>query len=88
MENVLKQGNCFKLCDFGSATQKTMLPESAGHISVLEEEINRYTTMSYRSPEMIDLWRKQLINEKVDIWVCRFILIFNLLQFYYLIVKR
>ncbi len=25
--------------------------------------------MQYRAPEMIDLYRKQLINEKVDIWV-------------------
>lgn len=26
--------------------------------------------MAYRSPEMIDFYRKQPITEKADIWVC------------------
>lgn len=32
--------------------------------------------MNYRAPEMIDLFRKQIINEKVDIWVNAFIISF------------
>jgi AP2-associated kinase len=66
---VLQAGNVFKLCDFGSATTKTYFPKDSSSINYIEDEINRYTTMAYRSPEMIDLWRHQLINEKVDIWV-------------------
>merc|ERR1712137_512474 len=68
VENVLQMGSTYKLCDFGSATTKTYLPTDSSSINYIEDEINRYTTMAYRSPEMIDLWRKQPINEKVDIW--------------------
>lgn len=68
VENVLQAGNVFKLCDFGSATTNTYHPKDSSNINYIEDEINRYTTMAYRSPEMIDLWRQQLINEKVDIW--------------------
>ena len=31
--------------------------------------LNRHTTMSYRAPEMLDLYSGKLINEKVDVWV-------------------
>ena len=68
MENVLKHGNLYKLCDFGSATTKTFLPENSSSINRIEDELNRYTTAAYRSPEMVDLWRMQFINEKVDVW--------------------
>ena len=30
----------------------------------------RYTTISYRSPEMIDLYGGKAITTKADIWVC------------------
>ena len=33
-----------------------------------EERVQKYTTAMYRAPEMADLYSKQLVNEKVDIW--------------------
>lgn len=35
---------------------------------MISDDIDRNTTLVYRAPEMIDLFRKQLICEKVDIW--------------------
>ena len=35
----------------------------------MEEEIKRYTTLSYRSPEMIDLYSEKPLTSKLDIWV-------------------
>ena len=37
-------------------------------IQQLEEEIQRYTTLSYRAPELIDLYSRLPITLKVDIW--------------------
>ncbi len=37
-------------------------------IQQLEEEIQRYTTLSYRAPEMIDLYSRLPITLKADIW--------------------
>ena len=34
----------------------------------MDEDVQRHTTLQYRSPEMIDIYRKQPINEKSDIW--------------------
>jgi AP2-associated kinase len=68
VENVLLgEDGVFKLCDFGSATTKSYLCTNERERSSAEEEINRNTTMMYRAPEMVDLYRKQKINEKVGI---------------------
>uniref|UniRef100_A0A182NLB1 Protein kinase domain-containing protein n=1 Tax=Anopheles dirus TaxID=7168 RepID=A0A182NLB1_9DIPT len=68
VENVLQndQGH-FVLCDFGSATARVLNPTSHGRTTV-EEEIQKYTTLSYRAPEMIDLFNGQDITVKADIW--------------------
>lgn len=61
MENVLidqRTGNekpVYVLCDFGSATTKVLSKDSHS-LAYVEEEIQRYTTLSYRAPEMIDLF--------------------------------
>lgn len=34
-----------------------------------EENIRKHTTPAYRPPEMWDLYSRQLIDTKVDIWV-------------------
>ena len=49
VENVLQseEGGHFILCDFGSATAKVLNPATQG-ITQVEEEIKRYTTLSYR----------------------------------------
>lgn len=31
---------------------------------------DRYTTLSYRAPEMVNLYSGKLITTKADIWVC------------------
>eukprot|EP01111_Echinosteliopsis_oligospora_P012227 TRINITY_DN4162_c0_g1_i1.p1 TRINITY_DN4162_c0_g1~~TRINITY_DN4162_c0_g1_i1.p1 ORF type:complete len:743 (+),score=247.57 TRINITY_DN4162_c0_g1_i1:123-2351(+) len=68
-ENLLFSSNRrWKLCDFGSATTTTYRPDNERERSKAEEDINRNTTMMYRSPEMVDLYSRKPINEKVDIW--------------------
>ncbi|GIX91151.1 AP2-associated protein kinase 1 [Caerostris extrusa] len=68
VENILlsDSGN-YVLCDFGSATAKVINPQTYG-VTQAEEEIKKYTTLSYRAPEMIDLYCGKLITTKVDIW--------------------
>jgi AP2-associated kinase len=80
LENILidSQQN-YILCDFGSAI--LLSPSTTNEfqqyqtnqlttniIQQLEEEIQRYTTLSYRAPEMIDLYSRLPITLKVDIW--------------------
>ncbi|XP_033122310.1 AP2-associated protein kinase 1-like [Anneissia japonica] len=68
VENVLihHTGN-YMLCDFGSATGKVLHPKQQG-VQNIKDEIERYTTLSYRSPEMIDLYSETPITTKADIW--------------------
>ncbi|XP_053205198.1 BMP-2-inducible protein kinase-like [Panonychus citri] len=70
VENILisEPGN-YVLCDFGSATTKVVdNTYSVGSRTELEEEIKKYTTLSYRSPEMVDLYSGKIITTKSDIW--------------------
>ncbi|KAK8732017.1 hypothetical protein OTU49_007142, partial [Cherax quadricarinatus] len=68
VENILisSEGN-YVLCDFGSATARVLCGTIDG-ISRVEEEIQRYTTLAYRAPEMIDLYLGRPITTKSDIW--------------------
>ena len=51
VENILRSDKgAYILCDFGSATAKVLNPDVQGIVPV-EEEIKRYTTLSYRSPK-------------------------------------
>ncbi|RWS13836.1 AP2-associated protein kinase 1-like protein [Dinothrombium tinctorium] len=70
IENILKSDNGhFVLCDFGSATTRVLSSTaSSSSVAELEDEIKRYTTLSYRSPEMIDLYSGKPITTKSDIW--------------------
>lgn len=68
VENILvSDSGHYVLCDFGSCTTNIMDPQSMG-ISTTEEEITRYTTISYRSPEMVNLYSGHTITTKADIW--------------------
>ncbi|KAI1168014.1 hypothetical protein F5B18DRAFT_647240 [Nemania serpens] len=58
----------FKLCDFGSAAIPKPAPQTVVECRAMDEDIQRHTTMQYRSPEMVDVYRKQPIDEKSDIW--------------------
>lgn len=72
VENVLISSSgsskYYKLCDFGSAAPPRPAATSAQDGRLIEEDIQKHTTLQYRSPEMIDVYRKQPIDEKSDIW--------------------
>lgn len=72
IENVLitSKGSVkrFKLCDFGSASPPKPAPTSVVECRLMEEDVQRHTTLQYRSPEMVDVYRKQPLDEKSDIW--------------------
>jgi AP2-associated kinase len=72
VENVLitsVSGNkIYKLCDFGSTAPPRPAATTAAEGRLIEDDVQRHTTMQYRSPEMIDVYRKQPIDEKSDIW--------------------
>lgn len=67
IENVLLQGKQFKLCDFGSSWRQTTLPLDC--VDERFEDYDKYTTMMYRPPEMIDKYKNWAVTSKVDIWV-------------------
>lgn len=58
----------FKVCDFGSAATPKPAPQTVVECRLLDEDVQKHTTMQYRSPEMVDVYRKQPIDEKSDIW--------------------
>ncbi|XP_036434390.1 AP2-associated protein kinase 1 isoform X1 [Colossoma macropomum] len=68
VENILlhDRGH-YVLCDFGSATNRFQNPQAEGAATV-EEEIKKYTTLSYRAPEMVNLYSGKMITTKADIW--------------------
>ncbi|KAJ5309779.1 general substrate transporter [Penicillium atrosanguineum] len=72
VENVLisRSGgtSIYKLCDFGSTAPPRPAATSAAEGRLIEDDVQRHTTLQYRSPEMIDVYRKQPIDEKSDIW--------------------
>ena len=72
VENVListtGSKKLFKLCDFGSSAPPRPPATSAAEARLIEDDVQRHTTLQYRSPEMVDVYRKLPIDEKSDIW--------------------
>ncbi|XP_040201825.1 AP2-associated protein kinase 1 isoform X6 [Rana temporaria] len=68
VENILlhDRGH-YVLCDFGSATNKCQNPQTEG-VTAVDDEIKKYTTLSYRAPEMVNLYNGKVITAKADIW--------------------
>ncbi|KAL2092624.1 hypothetical protein ACEWY4_012422 [Coilia grayii] len=68
VENILlhDRGH-YVLCDFGSATNRFQNPQTEG-AQLVEEEIKKYTTLSYRAPEMVNLYGGKVITTKADVW--------------------
>ncbi|PAV78016.1 hypothetical protein WR25_00905 [Diploscapter pachys] len=69
----------YVLCDFGSATTKVLSLESHG-ARYIQDEIERYTTLSYRSPEMVDIYGGRPIGAKSDTWALG-VMLFKLCYF-------
>ncbi|KAL3815039.1 hypothetical protein ACJIZ3_016307 [Penstemon smallii] len=68
-ENILLGADgLWKLCDFGSTSTNHKRFEKPEEMGIEEDNIRKHTTPAYRAPEMWDLLRRELINEKVDIW--------------------
>jgi AP2-associated kinase len=72
VENVLisatGSSRIYKLCDFGSTAPPRPAATNATEGRLIEDDIQRHTTLQYRSPEMIDVYRKHPIDEKSDVW--------------------
>jgi AP2-associated kinase len=72
VENVLitstGSSKRFKLCDFGSTAPPRPAATTAAECRLIEDDVQKHTTLQYRSPEMIDVYRKLPIDEKSDIW--------------------
>ncbi|KAG6001716.1 hypothetical protein E4U21_003894 [Claviceps maximensis] len=72
VENVLivTRGSSkrFKVCDFGSTAPPRPAPTTVAECRIMDEDIQKHTTLQYRAPEMVDVYRKQPLNEKSDIW--------------------
>ncbi len=73
IENVLidARKGVYKLCDFGSATTTIIPPGTVlpvPELKRLETELDKMTTIQYRSPEQCDLYQRKGLTEKVDIW--------------------
>uniref|UniRef100_A0A8R1HWE5 Protein kinase domain-containing protein n=1 Tax=Caenorhabditis japonica TaxID=281687 RepID=A0A8R1HWE5_CAEJA len=70
-ENLLINGNAkLKLCDFGSATTKSvdMAPLSNSERLAIQEEMFMYTTPITRSPEVCDVYSNWPIGKQQDNW--------------------
>ncbi|KAK3158341.1 hypothetical protein QOZ80_2AG0135870 [Eleusine coracana subsp. coracana] len=68
-ENVLLGfDGAWKICDFGSTSTNHKCFDRPEEMGIEEDVIRRHTTPAYRAPEMWDLYRKEVISEKVDIW--------------------
>jgi len=84
-ENVLRNAEGrWVLADFGSATTRAQVYETQAEIAAEEENIRRNTTPAYRAPEMWDLYTRQRIDCKADIWalgVLLYVLMFGKLPF-------
>lgn len=72
IENVLISraagSTVYKVCDFGSTAEIIAAATNAAEGRRIEEDVQRHTTLQYRSPEMVDVYRHQPIDEKSDIW--------------------
>ncbi|XP_027163429.1 probable serine/threonine-protein kinase DDB_G0280111 [Coffea eugenioides] len=65
---LLGPDGLWKLCDFGSTSTNHKRFEKPEEMGIEEDNIRKHTTPAYRAPEMWDLFRRDIISEKVDIW--------------------
>ena len=73
LENVLiGNDENIRLCDFGSCTIGYTSLKTVDEKSQAEDIILKETTQMYRSPEMIDLYMRDLLTEKVNLFTFLF----------------
>lgn len=75
---LLTQGGIVKLCDFGSVTTDTFVPDDSwNHMkrTQVEEDSQRCTTPAYRAPEICDLYSNFPIDKRQDLWAMGCLLI-------------
>lgn len=70
LENLLydRLAKCYKLCDFGSVSTAAARYTSRQQILAAEDDIANSCTPMYRAPELVDLYSKEFICERVDVW--------------------
>ena len=69
LENLLfMHDNTLKLCDFGSCVEGNRSIKTIDERTREEEVISKTTTPMYRAPEMVDLYQREVLTEKTDIW--------------------
>ncbi|EMD44740.1 actin-regulating kinase, putative [Entamoeba histolytica KU27] len=69
VENVLFKNKKFLLTDFGSVVPESKFyNRTKGDCPIIDENIQKYTTLAYRSPEMINLYDYKPIGRKADVW--------------------
>ena len=71
VENILRSGETYKLCDFGSASKEIVDPskDTKLHIEEMYEEFKGSTTLMYRPPEMYNKYLKYRVDQKADVWM-------------------
>jgi AP2-associated kinase len=71
VENVLRSQDNFKICDFGSSSKDILDFKEASKDLIIDsfEHYEKYTTLMYRPPEMIDQYLKFNVDLKADIWM-------------------
>lgn len=68
-ENVLLHpAGRWVLCDFGSATSWAGVHAGADAVMMAEDEVRRRTTPAYRAPELFDLYTRERLDGRVDVW--------------------
>ena len=71
LENILfGDDGCVRLCDFVSCEMGIVPLTNSEQRATTEEKLSKETTQMYRAPEMIDLYLRNELTEKTDIWVC------------------
>jgi len=60
------------LMDFGSTMKARINVENRSQALLQQDIAAERSTMAYRAPELFDVKTRQMLDEKVDIWVSSF----------------
>ena len=70
IENRLKFGKTYKICDFDSATTEVFNLQTSNQKTKNKfyKDFESNYTLYYRAPEICDKYSEYIVNEKIDIW--------------------